>query len=375
MSEITTTDKNALPGEAYKALTTEVLRARLWERWVTWRSARSSNTIRAVIYDVKVFTEWGRATGHRFLPASPEAVSLFLQAEASKGLSVATIERRASSISTLHRLAEQRNPCEDALVAWRISAIRRSKGKAQNQAYPLRIKGDVENLETSEPEGLSLIGILKFLDDEVLQANELEDPLEKNRLQRHALRDSALFCVAYDAGLRSSETVRVQIDHITAAPGKGGELFLPTTKTDGEGEGSFRFLSERTLKRLKDWVSLAGIEEGPIFLGMKRSGALNQKAIASDTVGRIFKKRVEQYFKRQKEDPLIPLTTDEMAIIKGVSGHSGRVGVCQDAFAAGEDIGGIMRDFDWKTARMPIMYARKLSVRSGAAARLHNKTQ
>ncbi|MEO1280141.1 MAG: site-specific integrase [Pseudomonadota bacterium] len=366
---------NTLPATINDALIDDDRRERLWERWVTWRSARSTNTVRAVLFDISVFAGWARKNGHRPLPARPESVSLYLEEEASKGLAVATIERRASSISTLHRLAEERSPCDDELVSWRLSGIRRANGKSQRQAHPLRIKGDVEDIEHSSPNGLSLLSILAFLDDEIAGASKTTNVAERTRICRHAMRDAALFCVAYDAGLRASELVRVLNDHVTTAPGGGGELFLPLSKTDAEGEGSFRYLSERTLKRLSSWLGAAGIKEGPVFVGIKRSGMLNKSAIAPDTVGRIFKKRVEQYFRSRKDNPFLPLTPEEINIVKSISGHSGRIGVCQDAFAAGEDIGGIMRDFDWKSSRMPIRYARKLSARSGAASRLHKKTQ
>ena len=64
-----------------------------------------------------------------------------------------------------------------------------------------------------------------------------------------------------------------------------------------------------------------------------------------------------------------------VATIDAVSGHSPRVGVCQDALAAGEDLLGVIHAFAWKSPRMPARYAAKLSVRAGAAARLHRKAR
>jgi len=57
-------------------------------------------------------------------------------------------------------------------------------------------------------------------------------------------------------------------------------------------------------------------------------------------------------------------------LLAGVSGHSTRVGLTQDLFAAGEDLAGIMDALRWKSPRMPLAYNRNLAAEAGAAARL-----
>lgn len=348
---------------------------RLWERWGAWRAARSPHSVRAVLHDAKVFAAWANDRDHRLLPADPSAVSLFLEDEARKGLAVATIERRAASIATLHRLAELANPCDDELVKWRLTSIRKSAGKAQKQAHGLRIKGDVEDVADQPAVGLSLVALLDDLDDISKEAAAGGDAREAWRVRRLNARDAALLSLGYDAGLRASELVAVEVAQLTQAPDGAGELFIPFAKNDPEGEGSYRYISAATMARIHDWLDLADIDEGLVFRGMARSGTLLPNAIASDTVGRIYKKVVERFFRRRKANPLLPLTKEEMEIIDAVSGHSPRVGVCQDAVAAGEDLLGVMQAFDWKSPRMPARYAAKLSVRAGAAARLHKKAR
>ena len=59
--------------------------------------------------------------------------------------------------------------------------------------------------------------------------------------------------------------------------------------------------------------------------------------------------------------------------IAGISGHSVRVGVAQDAIAAGEDMAAIMQSYGWKTPRMVVRYGEDLMLAAGAAARLTDK--
>lgn len=137
---------------------------------------------------------------------------------------------------------------------------------------------------------------------------------------------------------RASELVAIDVAQLTRAPDGAGELFIPFAKNDPEGEGSYRYVSAASINRIAEWLDLADINEGPMFRGMARSGSLLEKAVAADTVGRIYKKMVERYFRRRKNNPLAPLTKEEMEIIDAVSCHSPRVGVCQDAVAAGDDL-------------------------------------
>ena len=52
---------------------------------------------------------------------------------------------------------------------------------------------------------------------------------------------------------------------------------------------------------------------------------------------------------------------DLPALLAGASGHSTRVGLTQDLFAAGEDLAGIMDALRWKSPRMPLAYNRHLA--------------
>ena len=59
--------------------------------------------------------------------------------------------------------------------------------------------------------------------------------------------------------------------------------------------------------------------------------------------------------------------------VRGLSGHSFRIGLAQDLTAAGEGLAAICQAADWKSPAMPTRYAEALAARSGAVARLRQK--
>ena len=82
------------------------------------RGALSPNTERALRNDTAVFTAWCAAHGLQGLPALPETVARFIDAQAAVR-APATVRRYVSSIACLHRAAEQADPTKtkDAKLA------------------------------------------------------------------------------------------------------------------------------------------------------------------------------------------------------------------------------------------------------------------
>src|SRR3546814_9454468 len=69
------------------------------------------------------------------------------------------------------------------------------------------------------PSPVSLIGLLASLPNDAA-----------------GLRDRAMISTGYDAGLRRSELVRIDLKHIERLPTGEAALFVPRSKTDQEGE-------------------------------------------------------------------------------------------------------------------------------------------
>src|SRR3546814_19729446 len=89
------------------------------------------------------------------------------------------------------------------------------------QALGLRLKGDVADIHEDEPSPVSLIGLLASLPTDAA-----------------GLRARALISPGYDAGLRSSELVRIDLTHIERLPPREAALFAPRPNTHPGGGGA-----------------------------------------------------------------------------------------------------------------------------------------
>ena len=103
-------------------------------------------------------------------------------------------------------------------------------------------------------------------------------------------------------------------------------MTVPESKTDQEGEGqlvAIRRIEDSDycpVKALRKWVSVASIDDGPIFRGVPRSGYISRKAITGRTVGNAVKRAAEAAGLPQAE---------------GYTGHSLRAGHVTQALMEG----------------------------------------
>lgn len=358
-----------------------------------YQAASSPHTVRALKSDLEAFDLWCRRHNRIALPASPETVADYLDARAEKGSKPASLGRYKASIAKIHLLLDLKDPTPASLVKLRLQAIRRRLGTAQRQARPLRFKGPVRNVERDKPRGLNVRALLESC---------LED--------LPGLRDRALLSAGYDTGLRASELVAIEVEHIIEAIDPDARLLsIPRSKGDQEGEGATAYLSPRTVRAIAAWLENAGIKTGPVFrrVNVRRYKAkaavrgrridsisgretwdlrktlskpavparveydVGEGALHPASVGPVYRSIIQRAFDCGK---LTDLTADDVArLLKGVSAHSTRVGLNQDLFASGEDLAGIMDALRWKSPRMPLAYNRNLAAEQGAAGRLMSK--
>lgn len=151
-----------------------------------------------------------------------------------------------------------------------MSGIRRELGKKQNQKLPLKtemIKSIIESIDEDQPIGL---------------------------------RDSALILMGFSGAFRRSELVGIDIEHLIF-DSHGLSVYLPRSKTDQDGEGRVVDIPFSTdvkfcpIRKLRRWISLANILEGPVFLQVHKGGNIVGKRICDHTVARILKKRCEPF--------------------------------------------------------------------------------
>lgn len=358
-----------------------------------YQEASSPHSIRAMKSDLEAFDLWCRRTKRITLPATPEIVADYLDARAGQGAKPASLGRYKASIAKIHQLLDLKDPTQAALVKLRLRAIRREKGIAQAQARPLRFKGPVKDVERDKPRGINVRALLEACGDNL-----------------PGLRDRALLSVAYDSGLRASELVAIEVEHILDAIDPEARLLtIPRSKGDQEGEGATAFLSPRSVRAIAAWCTAAGIETGPLFrrVQVRRYKArpavkgrridsisgretwdlrktlprpavparveydIGAAALHPGSIGPIFRAIIQRAFDR---GALGDLTADDLArLLQGISAHSTRVGLNQDLFASGEGLAGIMDALRWKSPRMPLAYNRNLAAEHGAAGRLLSK--
>lgn len=358
--------------------------------FAAYQAASSPHSIRALKSDLEAFDLWCRRTGRIALPATPQVVADYCDARAGQGAKPASLSRYKASIAKLHQLLDLKDPTQAELVKLTLRAIRREKGSTQAQARPLRFKGPVRNVERDAPRGLNVRGLLEACADDL-----------------PGLRDRALLSVAYDTGLRASELVAVEVEHIVDAIDPEARLLtISRSKGDQEGKGATAFLSPRSVRAIAAWTAAADIEEGPLFrrVQVRRYKAraavkgrrietisgreswdlrktlpksavparteydVGEGALHPGSIGPIWRAMIRRAFDK---GALSDLTADDLAqLLKGVSAHSTRVGLNQDLFASGEDLAGIMDALRWKSPRMPLAYNRNLAAEQGAAGRL-----
>ena len=170
------------------------------------------------------------------------------------------------------------------------------------------------------------------------------------------LRNRALLAVAYDAMLRRSELVALQVVDMTMDRRGSASLFLRRGKNDPDGAGATLYLHRDTVKLVRAWLASSGIASGRLFRSVRKDGAVGE-ALDESQVPRIFRAMAAR----------AGLPAE---IARRISGHSPRVGAAQDMIASGIGIPAIMQAGRWKSASMVQRYGERLLARRNGAAQL-----
>ena len=288
------------------------------------RDAMAPNTQRAYATDSRAFALWGAAQGIATLPASAETVAAFLRAESADGKAVATVRRRAATISRMHKAAGMVSPCDDELVRLALKGIARNRGTDQKQAAGL-----------TERDTLT---IRARMGDSVKDA-----------------RDLALVLAGRDLLGRASELVSLTVADITATD-DGALVKLRRTKTSTDS--ATYYMGKDAAQAVADWLARASITQGPVFQSLTKGGRATGRAICTRDVRRILK---------------AVAVTARLQHGASISGHSLRVGMAQDLVAANVDVASVMQAGGWATSRMVARYTQNLSASRGAVARFYNR--
>ncbi|WP_420636490.1 site-specific integrase [Candidatus Palauibacter sp.] len=286
----------------------------------------SGNTVRALRADLERFAAWCAERGSSPLPARAATVVAYVEAMESVR-APATVRRYVSSIAAVHKAAGKRSPAEHATVRRALSRMRRRKGSRQEQV-----------------EGLTW----------ALRRRLIEAAGGGERLID--IRNRAILAVAYDAMLRRSELVALQVVDVTMDRGGSASLLVRRAKTDPEGGGAVLYLHRDSVRMLKEWLGASGIGEGPLFRSMRKDGSVG---------GALHGSQVPRIYKAMAERAGLPAK-----VVRRLSGHSPRVGAAQDMIASGIGIAAIMQAGRWRSPRMVQRYGERLLAKRNGAAQL-----
>jgi integrase len=272
-------------------------------------SSLSAGTQRAYAADLAHF----RASG-RQIPSQPQSVAEYL-AGLAETHAVATIKRRVAAIAKAHRASGFDDPCRSEIIKAIMQGIRRTKGIAQREVQALQRE--------------DLFTVLERMGDR---------PIE--------VRDKALLLIGFAGAFRRSELVGLDfgdVEHVS----RGIVLHLRRSKTDQNGQGrKIAIPHGRTrwcpTRHLSDWLTLAGIEQGPLFRGVDRHGHIAPGRLSGEGVATIIKRRVEAV----GFDPA------------NFSGHSLRAGFATSAATAGASTFKIRAQTGHKSEAMLERYVR-----------------
>ena len=315
----------------------EVLAERLEAHARAARGAFADNTVRALAADSRIFAAWCLENDRAMLPASPQSVVDFIDAQAELK-SRATVERYRSSIAALHRAAGLPNPCNDELVRLAVKRMSRAKGRRQKQAEPL-----------NRP------SIERMLDRKTSARLHRRVTEAARDVPLIALRNAALVAVAYDTLLRRSELVALLVEDLDRGIDGSGTILVRRSKADQEAEGAIKYLAPDTMAHVAAWLAAAGLERGPLFRPLTKGGRVGAAALGDAEVYRLYREIASAAGVKLARPP---------------SGHSTRVGATQDMFAAGFELLEVMQAGSWKTPAMPARYGERLRAQRGAARKL-----
>lgn len=231
---------------------------------------RAGSTRRAYAGDFTHFADWCSTVSLPALPASPDAVYLYIAALMADGnaagYSVATLERRLSAITYVHEInGHGASPARHVKVRELMSGIRRTYGVAPAKRDPLTTT--------------QLASMMAALDLETLAAK----------------RDRALLLVGYAGAFRRAELSSLNLAQL-ARRGDGYVVSLGRTKTDQDAKGrivgipAFAGSALCPVAALDAWLSAAQIHDGPVFRKVTRYGTVGTCALSPASVALIVKR-------------------------------------------------------------------------------------
>lgn len=233
--------------------------------------SRADSTWAAYASDWRQFEKYCTSLELRALPCSTETLAAFLASQAADKKSPSTIQRRLVAIRLVHTSQNFARPDEDSAIAELMAGIRRVWQQPKKRKAPALADDIIAMADAVEPRSLK------------------------------GLRDRALLLFGFAGAFRRSELVAIDIADLHYEK-SGVRVTIPKSKTDQNAEGHEIAIYAETgsaycpVQALKDWITVAEITSGAIFLRMHRHDRLGSAAMTPQSVALVVKdhaKRVE----------------------------------------------------------------------------------
>ncbi|QWE10891.1 site-specific integrase [Polynucleobacter sp. es-EL-1] len=287
----------------------------LQETIIKIEGAYAPSTIRAYRADFNDFIQYCVDRNANALPSHPNSIVQYISNLTASGRSSASIRRALCGLSAIHKLNRFDDPTKDPDVALEMRRMHRKLGRSSNQAS-----------------GINTDVLEKFLiatDDSI-----------------RGIRDRALLLVAYDTLCRRSELVSLRVKDIKINVKNGNEtssILLRKSKTDQDSKGKWLHLGQRAHLALMDWIKELPKAQEYLMVGIDRGGSICGSGLNSGQINRIYKKIARN------------AGLDESSV-KGISGHSMRVGAAQDLLNSGASMPIIMQRGRWSKTDTVMRY-------------------
>jgi len=226
------------------------------------RHSQAENTRRAYESDWKHFQNWCANHELDSLPATVQTISAYLSDSAGNA-KPSTISRRCAAIKWFHEDAGTMSPTLHTNVKQLLAAINRANPKPKTRKRALRTE-EIKAMTDATPEGL--IGA----------------------------RDRALLLLGFATACRRSELVALNVEDLDFQP-EALFITIRRSKTDQTAQGIRKCVPRLSgahcpVKALENWLTLAGIESGPVFRSFYSRGGMRPTAMTSHEVARIVKR-------------------------------------------------------------------------------------
>lgn len=276
--------------------------------------AYAPSTIRAYRADFNDFISFCHDRNGNALPAQPNLVVQCICELTNSGRSSASIRRALCALSAIHKLNRFDDPTKDPDVALEMRRMHRKLGRSSSQAGSINA-GTLDKM-------------LLATDDSI-----------------RGIRDRAILLVAYDTLCRRSELVSLQVKDVKFSIKNGVEsssILLRKSKTDQDSTGKWLHLSQKAHLALMEWVKELPENQEALFCGLNRSLDFSPN-VGAGQINRIYKQIARKAGLGKAE-------------IKGISGHSIRVGAAQDLLISGASLPIIMQRGRWSKTDTVMRY-------------------